>query len=396
MEGDAPQAPITQEVQPEVKGIPQTPQQPPAGSQVTSESTPPTKPKKRLKTKILIILMILVVLGIGGFFVYKNITAPKVEKGVVPAPSNEVRVYKGTWTPALLSKNSIKLASDMRKLRDMGANTVFFQAAPAQVEHCLEGVPPDSKIAKIMKEIIPIEKELLISNIQIAHKNGLKVALTMSKCMPKSKEIALEAWNSRVVELAKLAEEHEVELFAPMNEPEVLFGPSASATWGQEILPRIKEVYNGKIVWKGGAPGDIEPDPGNPNLTNFSGYDYLGFTLGIGSGPGTLEMFSRNIDNELDTMLSLAKRDNCEGVMISEFYGRLPGVWEERAWNEEKEARAHEIVLEKGSKHDEVVGFFVLDFLELSFFGEDLPGLPGPEESSKTEEVIRRWFTEIL
>lgn len=349
-----------------------------------------------MKTKILVILIILVALGVGGFFVYKNITTPKVEKGIVPAPSTQVRVYKGTWTPALLTENTYKLASDMRKLKAMGINTVFFQVAPPQAEHCLEGVPPDSEVVKKMKKILPIEKELMISNIQTAHKNGLKVALTMAKCMPKSKEISLEAWNSRVVELAKLAEEHEVEFFAPMNEPEVLFGPSASATWGQEILPKIKEVYHGKIIWKGGAPGDIEPDPGNPNLTNFSGYDYLGFTLGIGSGPGTLEMFSRNIDNELDTMLSLAERDNCEGVMISEFYGRLPGAWEEREWNEEKEARAHEIVLEKGSKYDEVVGFFVLDFLELSFFGEDLPGLPGPEESSKTEEVIRRWFTEIL
>ncbi len=352
-----------------------------------------------MKLKILIILIALAGLGAGGFFVYKNISAPKIEKGVVPAPSTEVSVYKGTWTPALLSKNSIKLASDMRKLKDLGMNTVFFQAGPPQIEYCLRGIPSDSRLAKKVKDIIPIQDELLISNIQIAHKNGLKVALTMAKCsggMGLEDWVDLEAWNSRVVELAKLAEKHEVELFAPMNEPEVLFGPSASATWGQEILPRIKEVYHGKIIWKGGAPGDIEPDPGNPNLTNFSGYDYLGFTLGIGSGPGTLEMFSRNIDNELDTMLSLAERDNCEGVMISEFYGRLPGDWEEREWNEEKEARAHEIVLEKGSKYDEVVGFFALDFLELSYLGEDLPGLPGPEESSKTEEVIRRWFTEIL
>ena len=170
-----------------------------------------------MKTKILIGLIVLFGLGIGGFFVWKNITAPKVEKGIVPAPSIEVQVYKGIWVPALLSKNSIKLASDMRKLKDLGINTVFFQGAPPQIEHCFEGVSPDSKLVKIMKEIIPIEKELMISNIQIAHKNGLKVALTMSKCMPKSKEIGLEAWNSRVIELAKLAEEHEVEFFAPIS-----------------------------------------------------------------------------------------------------------------------------------------------------------------------------------
>lgn len=349
-----------------------------------------------MKIKILTILIVLIGLSVGGFFVYKNITGFKVEKGVVPAPSTEVQVYKGTWTPTAFTKNTYKLVSDMKKLKDLGVNTVFFQGAPPQVEHCLEGVPPDSELAKIMKDIIPIHDELLISNIQTAHKNGLKVGLTMSKCMPKSKEISVEAWNTKVIEYAKLAEKYEVELFAPMNEPEVLFGPSASATWGQEILPKIREVYHGKIIWKGGAPGDIEPDPGNPNLTNFSGYDYLGFTLGIGSGPGTLEMFSRNIDNELDTMLGLAERDNVKGVMITEFYGRLPGAWEKNSWSEEKEARAHEIVFEKGSEHDEIVGFFALDFLGMSFFGGEKIGLPVSENTSQTQEVIKRYFTEIL
>jgi len=349
-----------------------------------------------MKTKILIILIVIVGLAVGGFFVYKNITVPKVEKGVVPAPSTQVRIYKGIWTPTLFMKNSYKLASEMRKLKSLGVNTVFFQGAPPQVEHCLEGLPSDSELVKIMKDVIPIEKELMISNIQIAHKNGLKVALTMSKCMPKSKEISIEAWNSRVVELAKLAEEHEVEFFAPMNEPEVLFGPSASADWGQDILPKIKEVYSGKIIWKGGAPGDIQPEHGPLNRTNFSGYDYFGFTLGVGSGPNTLEMFSQNVDHELDTMLGLAERDNCEGVMITEFYGRLPARWEGRAWNEEKEARAHEIVLEKASKYDKVVGFFALDFLGLSFFGGEKIGLPVSENTLKTQEMIKRYFTEIL
>ncbi|MFH1832855.1 MAG: hypothetical protein ABH816_01625 [Candidatus Levyibacteriota bacterium] len=347
-----------------------------------------------MKTKILIILIVLISLGAGGFFVYKNMTGLKVEEGIVPAPATQVRVYKGTWTPALLSKNSTKLASDMRKLKALGMNTVFFQGAPPQPEHCLEGVPPDSKLVKIMKEIIPVEKELMISNIQIAHKNGLKVALTMSKCMPASKKIALEAWNARVIELAKLAEEHEVELFAPMNEPEVLFGPSASATWGQEILPKIREVYHGKVIWKGDAVGGIQPAPGQPG-PNFSGYDYVGFTIGVGSGR-TLETLPQRVDYALDTILGYAERDNCEGVMISEFFGQLPSTWKEREWNEEKEARANEIILEEGSKRDKVVGFFALDFLDLSFFGKDIPGLPGPEESAKTQEVIKRWFTEIL
>ena len=314
---------------------------------------------------------------------------------VVPAPSTEVQIYKGIWTPTLLTDDPNKLASDMQKLKDIGVNTVFFQGGPPQAEHCLEGRDPDSELVKKMKQILPIQKELMITNIQTAHRNGLKVALTMAKCMPKSKEISLEAWNSKVIEYAKLAEEYEVEFFAPMNEPEALFGPSASATWGQDILPRIKEVYHGKIIWKGASIGDIHPPPmPEPAPTNYSGYDYIGFSTGLGSGARTLEEFSRGVDYSLDTFLSFAERDNCTGVMITEFYGKLPYIWERDAWSEEKEARAHEIVLEKGK--DKVVGFFALDFLGLSFFGEEIPRMPAPEKSLKTEEVIRRWFTEVL
>ena len=37
---------------------------------------------------------------------------------------------------------------------------------------------------------------------------------------------------------------------APANEPEKIFGED-TARWAQEILPRIKEVYHGEVIWKG-------------------------------------------------------------------------------------------------------------------------------------------------
>jgi len=348
-----------------------------------------------MKLRILIASIILVALGVGGFFVWRNITTPESEKEIVPAPSAQVQIYKGIWTPVSLTNKPKKLNSDMQKLKDIGMNTIFLPAAPPQVERCLEGLDPDSELVKKIKKIIPIQEEIMIANIQAAHRNGLRVGLAMTKCFPAADNITLEEWDSQVIENAKLAEEYHVEFFAPMNEPEVLFGPSASATWGQEILPKIKDVYSGKIIWKGGAVGDIHPDPGQPDQTNFSGYDYIGFTLGLASNAGmTMEDFSQQVDHSLDTIIGFAERDDCEGVMITEFYGLLPGAWERNSWSEEKEARAHEIVLEKG--RGKVDGFFVLDFMELSFLGEDIPGLPGPEISSKTQEVIRKWFTEIL
>ena len=52
-------------------------------------------------------------------------------------------------------------------------------------------------------------------------------------------------------------------------------------------------------------------------------------------------------------------------------------------------ARAHEIVFERGK--DKVDGFFALSF----FLGDNLPG-GYIKENLKTQEVIKRWFREIL
>ncbi len=80
MKSDTPQVPTTQKVQPEVKEVTQTPEQPPVVPQTPPIPTPSAKSKKRLKLIILIISLILVGLGIGGFYIYKNILQPETEK----------------------------------------------------------------------------------------------------------------------------------------------------------------------------------------------------------------------------------------------------------------------------------------------------------------------------
>lgn len=302
--------------------------------------------------------------------------------------------YKGIWLPTLLLQDSNHLSNNIQKLKDIGINTIFIQGSSPQHEQWLERdkeLFPPELIGRI-REILPFEKEIIIDNIETAHRNGLKVGLTLAKPIPapKLEEIDLEVWNSKIIEYAKLAEEYDVELFAPLNEPDEIFLEN-TGKWRQEILPRIREVYHGEIIWKGGMFGLPdktltegylkEISEGPPR--DFSGYDYIGFTLFVPEGQ-TLEEFSQRVDNILKYVPALAERDNCKGIMISEFV-----VLEGGPRTEEEIVKAHEIVLEKGK--DKVVGFIVSDFLEV-----ELPGVPIMEEVLSKEEVIRRYFTEIL
>lgn len=247
-------------------------------------------------------------------------------------PETEVQVYKGAWFPTVLP-------SAMAEMKDMGMNTVFFMGDPGAI---------------------------IIATVQTAHRNGLKVALTIGR--PQG-DFDLEVLNSNIIELAKLAEKYGVEFFAPMNEPDSIFEEDTER-WAQDILPRIREVYHGEVIWKG---ADVRDD-------DLSGYDYLGFSI-CPVGEMTPEDYSQHFDDVLDQALAVAERYNLKGVMVTEF-----GTWAWESWLGEPErseddiARTHEVVLERGK--DKAVGFFYLD---------RFPGV-----SNKAEEVISRWYKEIL
>jgi hypothetical protein len=376
----------------------QTSQLPPADFQKSPESSLPPKPKKWLKT-VLVILAILISLSIGGFFILKNTSIPEINLFKIKKTEEEVYIYKGIWTPTLLIQDQNYLSSKAQKLKDLGINTVFIMAPPPQYEEWLEkarkAFQTSPELIELLEEILPIHKEIIINNIQDAHENGLRVGLTLVSWNPLLEmEIDKELLNAKIIEYARLAEEYDVELFAPMGEPEKVFGKE-TAKWGQEILPRIKEVYHGQITSKGigiGLPAReltneffrelAEQPPGQ-----FAGYDYIGFSPMISPEIQTLEEYSEYVENALKYTLAQAERDGCKGVIITEF-----GVLDGHFLSKEESARAHEIVLEKGK--DKVVGFFA----NSDFLGGDISGIPGwpIEENLKTEAVLREWFIEIL
>ena len=341
------------------------------------------------------IVVVLIILGVVGYFYFQSEREVEVE-------------YKGIWMSTLLFRDPNYLDSNAQRLKDMGINTIYLSAFPPYPEASFENLKGTfaPEIVEMFRELIPIGKELIIDNIQTAHRHGLKVALTVITPSILEEE-DVEELNSQIIEYARLAEEYDVELFAPMAEPP---NTIKTGSWRQEILSRIKEVYNGEIFWSAAGPGlpneeqmsqISEQPPGD-----FVGYDYIGFsTLFFPSeilNPEerlqfdymlTLEDYSQYVEGAIDYMSIVAERDGVKGVIITEF-GVIGTIAMSESsilsLSEEEMARAFEIVLEKGK--DRVVGLFA----NSDFLGIELQGIPPVKENLRTEEIIKRYFTEII
>jgi len=347
-------------------------------------------------------LLVLAGLSVGGFFVWKNISVPETSVPEAGKTEEEIYIYKGVWLPGI---NPNYLATHIQEMKDLGMNTVYLAVMIIQEE----GNP-----------LVGLDTSHIVDDIQTAHENGMRVMLT-TQIYPKPRlaEKDLEALNSLIIEAAKLAEEHDVELFAPLAEPDTIISGDVGR-WRQEILPKVKKVYHGEIFWGGCGAGPSLPDEETISQIlkqppgNYAGYDYIGFPLLFPLSERlepeerirfadmlTLEKYSQYVEGALDYMLALAERDNVKGVIIQEFgvanrfFMGESGVVDmlDMGWlSEEELARANEIVLEKGK--DKVVGF-----INANFLGGEIPGRPGEyiEGVSETEEeVMRRWFREIL
>lgn len=323
MEGDTLQIPTIQEAQSETDNLSTT-----------------EKIKKFIKN-LRVFAPILIYLILLGPTIYLFSASP---------PETKVQTYKGAWYPLVL-------LSHFGEMKKMGFNTMFIRG--------------DSS-------------EGTVRLIQAAHRSGLKVALTTDREGPYLERVdkGSEYWDLFIIDTARMAEKWGVEFFAPLAEPEDEFREDTSR-WAQEILFKIKEVYHGEIIWRGGTLIDMD----------FSGYDYIGFTTFM-PGDVTSEEYSRVIDEKLDQALAFCQRDNCKGVMITEF-----GSWQDHS--QEELERAYEIIfeiaLEKG-KHKalgkEDVGQAYETIFERGknkavgyFFFNEYPGVP-----AEFKEVIERWY----
>lgn len=177
-------------------------------------------------------------------------------------------------------------------------------------------------------------------------------------------------YDTIVTDMAKIAEKYHFDLFSPMGEPENVFLDGKIASdWSQQILPKIKKYYKGKVYYK----GDLHKGEGE--VMNFKGYDVLGMVTTPLSPQAPPENYRKSYGADMDRVNGWAKRDGVPEVVISE-YGNLG--------NQQMESTAHfGIILEEGSNKTNGV-----------FLTEPFPVILKTAHGNQIVEEVKRWFYE--
>jgi len=121
------------------------------------------------------------------------------------------------------------------------------------------------------------------------------------------------------LKIAEFAERNHVEMLTPICELHRYIGYELSSKWHQEILPKLRERYSGKLVV---GDQDYMQDYFNQGKNfsdipdfNYAGYDYIGLIVNP-SGTKSWDGLERSIEKTLDYADHLRQKYGC-GVIIS-------------------------------------------------------------------------------
>ena len=143
-----------------------------------------------------------------------------------------------------------------------------------------------------------------------------------------------EDWEEKVLYWAEFAEENGVELFAPGFEMSLILDEEQAADFYKEIVPKIREVYNGKIVFAEIPYGE------EFNYLNqeevFQEFDCIGITAhpwkdydGVHDLRGYLDLNDFiKMQSEITNNLSKKYGTDCKIIAtfgIDDWYGGYPG-----------------------------------------------------------------------
>lgn len=214
------------------------------------------KMKKWLKWVLIVLAVPIVIFGfIRGFI--------GVPSQPVTAPPAGGKI-KGYWSSE--SSAAFSELSDAQEMKRIGINTITFSA---MLSHDQEG-----KVSEISGSESYVKR-----TIGKAHKAGIRVMLETTPMnagavSPKvaSPKLFQDEMTKMALKYAKIAEDYNVEFFAPIVEPGHHMTDEQADQWLQELLPKLRQVYQGKIMWKKQATDLETPKPWNRDHTLTLGF----------------------------------------------------------------------------------------------------------------------------
>ena len=364
--------------------------------------------RRRLLTGILVALFIvfagvnLIVYQMTGLWPHEKaaeiVFSEEMMAEILPTLTREYpAVIKGNWEPNESYMSQVLDASD--RLRGLGVNTL---SCAAEYEFRDDG-------SYFMRD-----EGLRRSNLVRAKQEGFAVYVGVSfvgsgqvSIADRGAQISLEEYlevsEELALEWARFAEECVVEYFCPQQELDYMIlqnfilaldeaaiaeGARVVAEWHRDILPKVKEVYTGKVVAKFAYMLEGKAATGE----YYRGYDYLGVAIGHGQqGLGGFRTMVREYYFEpLAEMAGLAGCDWIVGEAWISYGGRGSPFYEnvEGESLDELQDDYYRILVE------EYLGFTGMEPAGFIFCAWRMPGLRVSDRPA--EEVLRSFFTESL
>ncbi|RLJ02413.1 MAG: hypothetical protein DRP10_01285 [Candidatus Aenigmatarchaeota archaeon] len=243
----------------------------------------------------------------------------------------------------------------------------------------------------------PDVRENTIKELLAAKNAGMSISLVSSWWTPEGdpqfkniKEVKefLNEYADILVEEAKFAEDYKVEYFE-LYEPDHLVWHQPFSVdedtvavivneFKENVVPRIRKVYKGKIGYQIGNAGDW-----NFTKLNVSCLDYFGVLIG---GMCDFDMFKQKVDEIFSKAEQLSKSSGVQWV-ISE-------LWINKVYDEEgnscdltdKRSKYYEYVFEKARASKNLKGIMI------DTWNVDEPGFETSVKDTPSEQTIKNFF----
>jgi len=247
---------------------------------------------------------------------------------------NYHKIIKGNWEASTYHMSQI-LNSEVEELRELGVNTVSIDIEYELNKDGFYYLEDESDEITYISQLKKAKKAgfavLVSPNFVGASGHNYAeegINIDLKKHLKNSEEVALK-W-------AKIAEEYQAEYFAPQNE---FNGPirenfaekgaeesKITSEWHKEMLPKLREVFTGKLMAK-----LDEPREG----INVLGYDYVGIT--ISHGNGNLENVRKRLNSDYKILKEIASNSK-SNWLVSEAWFPYGGPFYSATMNQDEES----------------------------------------------------------